>query len=542
MTPEEEISRAVWFVIRELKKESLVTPEDEYINFWYQSGEQNKLPSEKDQRRAIKKLRKEGAIKVIDTLYRKPFDFLGATTLGIASNGERIDLLEPTFTEIYKHYARVYEPHSLQVKSKDELKSNSIEVSDADPKEISKNLERRYLSFKDLPEKGFFIGLADYVEYIEKTPVLEQIMSLIHAQKARDQEKLNQYEDMLMKDIETTEKTLFDLINEQKISDKGLDYLVDQYNGRKDGRIQSTATKVDGLYTDLSKIIDFLYHNGFQDKVAHLVKIRQEDSVITDYLISKIYEVYKIEYRNFEEQKETSLWGAWNELAVAYLATNKYRTEVEKLSYEFDFWKRMNYYMIRKDIEKMLGKIHDDGHRSFLIKNEFTVHVSRIQNFILDNLSKTKSHKPDAETSIQPVIHTKKVVEKKVDDIYDKDRNDVQDSKRILKWRNLKIDIDQQTIQYGNTSPQEVSLGTNPMKLLILLLEQRKVVQYVEIAKTLNLNSYHEGVTNDDVARDVQGVRRDLVTHLMATVGIKKEEIGQMIVRKTKEGYKIGNE
>jgi len=71
------------------------------------------------------------------------------------------------------------------------------------------------------------------------------------------------------------------------------------------------------------------------------------------------------------------------------------------------------------------------------------------------------------------------------------------------------------------------------------LMESKKVVEYVEIAKRLETNYWHEGVTNKDVAREVQFLRRDLATFLRDKVGMTNKEIQKVIINKKNIGYKL---
>ena len=102
----------------------------------------------------------------------------------------------------------------------------------------------------------------------------------------------------------------------------------------------------------------------------------------------------------------------------------------------------------------------------------------------------------------------------------------------------LKVNISQSTIQYKDNTVVEISTGNNIIKFLILLMENRRVVEYIKIAKELKLNFYHEGMANEEVAREVHFLRRDLINYLK-TLGMSKTETQQMLVTKRNVGYKL---
>ena len=104
---------------------------------------------------------------------------------------------------------------------------------------------------------------------------------------------------------------------------------------------------------------------------------------------------------------------------------------------------------------------------------------------------------------------------------------------------NLRIDLEQGTICYGNNNPIEISPSNNIVKFLVILMRGGKAIEYVEIAKQLEMNCWHEGATNKDVAREVQFLRRDLVAFLINKISIPQNEIKKMILSKPSFGYKL---
>lgn len=103
----------------------------------------------------------------------------------------------------------------------------------------------------------------------------------------------------------------------------------------------------------------------------------------------------------------------------------------------------------------------------------------------------------------------------------------------------LRVNLDQGVIYRGNNSPVEISPDNNIVKFLVILIGSNKIVEYVEIAKKLEMNCWHERASNKDVAREVQFLKRDLVTFLRNGLGMTKKEIRGMVVNKKNFGYKL---
>lgn len=112
-------------------------------------------------------------------------------------------------------------------------------------------------------------------------------------------------------------------------------------------------------------------------------------------------------------------------------------------------------------------------------------------------------------------------------------------AKNKLLCGKLQIDLDQGVIRCGNDNPVEISPDNNIVKFLVVLIQNKRIVEYTEIAKKLEMNCWHEGTTNKEVAREVQFLRRDLTTFLRDKVHMTDKKIKEIIVVKKNFGYKL---
>lgn len=108
----------------------------------------------------------------------------------------------------------------------------------------------------------------------------------------------------------------------------------------------------------------------------------------------------------------------------------------------------------------------------------------------------------------------------------------------LYHWGKLELNIPQGTIRYDKTL-EEISPEIDIIKFLILLFENQRVVEYVELAKYLKLPCYHKECKNVDVARDIQFIKRDLLTFLKKKLGMPEKEVRNMIITKWMVGFKL---
>lgn len=102
----------------------------------------------------------------------------------------------------------------------------------------------------------------------------------------------------------------------------------------------------------------------------------------------------------------------------------------------------------------------------------------------------------------------------------------------------IELDIPQGIIKYGNKN-LDISKENNTIKLLIYLFESQQVVEYTYIAKHLQLNCYHDGCDNSDVAREIQYLKRDLLTYLKKELGLPANVASKLIITSRKVGLKL---
>lgn len=127
---------------------------------------------------------------------------------------------------------------------------------------------------------------------------------------------------------------------------------------------------------------------------------------------------------------------------------------------------------------------------------------------------------------------------KKIKKQYKQIRSEIVEQENVLEWKTLKLNLSKGNLQYKNNPPQDVSPSEEEIMFLALLMKAKRIVEYKEIARELKMNCYHPGVNNEDVARNVQYLRRDLVP-ILEKVGMTRDDIKRMIISIRNQGYKL---
>lgn len=128
----------------------------------------------------------------------------------------------------------------------------------------------------------------------------------------------------------------------------------------------------------------------------------------------------------------------------------------------------------------------------------------------------------------------------KFDKFYKKYKQKFPIYRNKLKCGALNLDLDKPEIQYKKRKPIIIQPGSNNIKFLAILLRNKRVVGYKEIALELGfITSSRSEVTDIDVAKQVIAAKEELTDFLEKIVGMDIDEINGMIINIKKIGYKI---
>lgn len=256
MTPEDRVNKYILFVLNNIKEELLIIGEDEPVVYEFTRVVGAGIPSKDTEIKILRRLESyHKAIKILE---------LKIPNWEAPRGYAKLKVIQPRFNEVYSQFLAKEQP---------EEKSNKSRV---DPSALHTNLQRRFESFTKLSERGFFLGIAYYVQYIDETSDFEPILLSIKKLREGNEQKLNKLEVKLKKDIEKVAFETFSLIKKHKVKSDAIDKAIDEYKGVTEGRIQSTATDTESLYSHLEAIIRTLHENNHKELVSKLLKINPE--------------------------------------------------------------------------------------------------------------------------------------------------------------------------------------------------------------------------------------------------------------------------
>lgn len=248
------------------------------------------------------------------------------------------------------------------------------------------SLDRRYrYAMSEDSEKGFFLGVSDYVEVIEKSEVLRPLIKItVIDEREKILQERQRLEDVVIVEAKATYDELRKIIREKKIKSPYIDQAFKEYEDLMSGRKQMSGPMAENVYNDVRDVLLALQQAERKD-IADQYAIYNKHQILIGWKIADTYKDFQAVEKELKKQLDIAVWGAWNELWWAYACIHK----------QDELWKEwakerpglsMNMLNASSLFDEMNlimeGKRVDQLHH-FLVP-VFKRHLSRLHNNLLD--------------------------------------------------------------------------------------------------------------------------------------------------------------
>lgn len=159
--------------------------------------------------------------------------------------------------------------------------------------------------------KGFFYGLAEYIEFIDRVPVFEQFAAELYAKRKPYEERCAELEQPALKRLEAIKKELADYVAKHKIQNAVIGQALKEYEGWRTKKIVGSNGMLDGMHDVLRDIIEALYkmpeHKAFAER--HIEYWKDNPTLIKHYLPVKELNEYLEAEADYRNAMKNELWG-----------------------------------------------------------------------------------------------------------------------------------------------------------------------------------------------------------------------------------------
>lgn len=267
-------------------------------------------------------------------------------------------------------------------------------------KNLIKKLDRYYNGFIDQSSDWhFFLGLSDYVGFVVNTPETKLVVEEVSQKREKAQKIPNDLLRKAEEDIKKVKNKLFKRLKLQKISYDVLEKLIQEYKNYEEDKNLSSLPKAIKLYKLLAEIIRSLFQNGYKLIIEDFFENNCIDKDISsgyirDLSCFKYINLYDKQQTIFDDKLLTEIWGAWNNLCLAFLVIERKDEEYQKLKKDKKrFWEAYNFSgligemnSIKEKFEKPYLIRHNDWKLIHFIKQNYIGYVARFHTYLITRL------------------------------------------------------------------------------------------------------------------------------------------------------------
>lgn len=257
--------------------------------------------------------------------------------------------------------------------------------------QIGTLLESRYQDITNHAHSNwdFFLYLADYVKFIDDTPELKNVVQTIQQQRVRDFTELNKLEQKLQKEVEEAHEKLITIVQDKEIPTEIVKENLKEYKDYKERRILSSQPLAESLFDCVVEALRALHHKGYGKEIEDFIEDEKSGTSpeIRQFIFAPSLRAYHEEKEEVEIRKKSSIWFAWNELAIAYLSVFSAQKTQKDLMAEERRWENLNFLGIVGEMRDIMNRKDFAQHQPVqFIRTDYEQYVNRVHRFFLQQL------------------------------------------------------------------------------------------------------------------------------------------------------------
>jgi len=206
-------------------------------------------------------------------------------------------------------------------------------------------LNTHFQSIKDTSDDwSFFVGLSDYISYINHTPELKNIVAGIEKERENDYQKYYELKKQSWDEMEKSKKQLLKIVNDNEVDNKEVLNICNSIKKSEERKV----IELNSIDQHLFNIAKLLVENGHQDLVKQFIdNNREPQNKYGNFVFSKTIAVFRKEVDRIEKiLQPTKLWHCWYKLKVIpevialtweEIFSDKINPSDEEIAYYVDF-------------------------------------------------------------------------------------------------------------------------------------------------------------------------------------------------------------
>lgn len=290
---------------------------------------------------------------------------------------------------------------------------------------ISDNLKQNFQSFIERTNAyDFFIGLADYTNYILETPMLKKIVDEIMKEKNIEHKKLTYLEEKSLEELREAKKKLLTIIADNNINTTSLegkrsmssgicDGLLNEIEQFEKGEISISGFHGDNLEMYLFDIAVGIAEQGYKNLVQEFIdQNRRPQNIRGNFVFSKTLHLYHAQIELMNRAIKLELWGAFDNLLRFQKAYSEECKNIHYAKVLSKYGSQSKNYLesrdavditfatqdLRKIVDSRYSRVLDNDLHHLKITN-FRTYATRANNYLTKKISEQSKQKIRSSTT-----------------------------------------------------------------------------------------------------------------------------------------------
>lgn len=235
----------------------------------------------------------------------------------------------------------------------------------------------------------FFLGLAEYVDYLETTPETKAVLNEITKSKAKASSQVEILENLVILECIQAMDKLKGIITKNGWEYGGLKNGLKEFISYHEGNIQSSAPLSQNLFFCINDLIVLLVEEGHHNEVKDFYEMFDNDpKKIRRCVFSPGFRELDNAKDFYKHKQNTQIWGAVDQLLLCRVVILEGKDQFNKMTKEKKFpIHALNLSVLLGDMKQIEEGLVKDRYSMF-DRSKFGFLGNRVHNYFLSELQK----------------------------------------------------------------------------------------------------------------------------------------------------------
>jgi len=215
-------------------------------------------------------------------------------------------------------------------------------------------------------DSDFFYSLFNYIDYIDKTPFLVDIVtSVVFEKSKKDKEKLEILKKQVDADAKKTVTNIKTFLKRNKINHPDVMKRLEHAKGIFDGSITTSSGYTSSVFDAVNVLAARMYDHKDCKKFIKKYAVFDENNFISEWKWTEVRVAYNEEEQKIKRISPTRLWHHWDKLAFFHEIFENFEKHINEVYEQKKYMTILGMHEMHREIETVLKDGNVEKHYFF---------------------------------------------------------------------------------------------------------------------------------------------------------------------------------